>query len=193
MEASVPNLYDNPTKENIKPKISKKLNLKSDKNNQFEVQFYVYEDNLYFEAHSKNLCPQKDYQKSYSYQDILSIKFFAMCEDIKDVYEEILNQINNKEDQINLIEKSNLLNLSIPLNTKKIKECTFEIEEISKDVNTEINDLFSYINELRNDVKDLKEKNKILEEKNKTLEEKNKKLEEKVENLIKYYYFIKKK
>ena len=184
MEASVPNLYEI-NMDIVKPKITKTLNLKSDKSNQFEVQFYIYEDNLYFEAHSKNLCPQKDYQKFYSYQDIQKIKFFAMCEDIKDVYEEILNQINNKEDQINLVEKSNYINLNIPLNTKKIKECTFEIDEISKDVNTKINDLYSYINLLKNDVKDLKEKNKILEEKNKNLEEKNKNLEERVEEFDK--------
>ena len=184
MEASVPNLYEI-NMDIVKPKITKTLNLKSDKSNQFEVQFYIYEDNLYFEAHSKNLCPQKDYQKFYSYQDIQEIKFFAICEDIKDVYEEIINQINNKEDQVNLIEKLNGLNLNIPLNTKKIKECTFEIDEISKDVNTKINDLYSYINLLKNDVKDLKEKNKILEEKNKNLEEKNKKLEERVEEFDK--------
>ena len=188
----MPNLYEI-NMDIVKPKITKTLNLKSDKSNQFEVQFYIYEDNLYFEAHSKNLCPQKDYQKSYSYQDIQKIKFFAICEDIKDVYEEIINQINNKEDQVNLIEKLNGLNFNIPLNTKKIKECIFEIDEVDvKNVNTQINDLYSHVNQLLNEIKDLKEKDKILEEKNtkleeknKILEEKNKKLEEKVEEIDK--------
>jgi len=150
---------------NVKPQCTKLLNLKSDKSNEFIVEFYIYEDKLFFEAYTKNLCPKKEYIKIYSYKDIQNIKFFSICENIKQVYEEILNQIKEKDEQIILIEKANLLNLTI-------KECTFIIDEIPKDINTKIDDIYSHINILLNEIKDLKEKNIILEEKNKKLEEK---------------------
>ena len=150
---------------NAKPQCTKLLNLKSDKSNEFIIEFYIYEDKLFFEAYSKNLCPKKEYKKIYTYKDIQNIKFFSTCENIKQVYEEIVNQINEKDEQIILIEKPNLLNV-------KIKECTFIIDEIPKDINTKINDIYSHINILLNEIKDLKDKNIVLEDKNKKLEEK---------------------
>ena len=159
---------------------SKILNLKSDKNIEFQVEFYVFENNLIFEAKSKNIFPQKDYKKIYTFNAILTNKFFSICDNMEEVYKEIDNQINNNEDQIKIIEKSNLLNLIIPVNTKKISEFNFEIDEISKNMDNKINDLYSIINQLSNEIKDLKEKNKILEEKNKKLEEKV----EEIDNLL---------
>ena len=156
----------------VKPKNTKILNLKSDKNKDFEIQFYVYEENIVFEAFTKNIIPQQKYNKIYSYNDIQKNKFFAICENTNEIFEEIKNQINEKEDQINIIEKSNLIILSIPLNTKKIKECIFEIDEIVENTFNQIKDLYSIINQLSNEIKDLKLKNKILEEKNNKLEEK---------------------
>lgn len=132
---------------------SKILNLKSDKNIEFQVEFYVFENNLIFEAKSKNIFPQKNYKKIYTFNEIHTNKFFSICDNIKEVYEEIDNQINNNEDQIKIIEKSNLLYLIIPVNTKKISEFTFEIDEISKDMDNKINDLYSIINILLNEVK----------------------------------------
>ena len=103
-----------------------------------------------------------------------------MYENINEIYEEILNQINEKEKQLKLIEKQNKIILNIPLNIKKINELLFEIDEIVENINIQINDLYSYINKLLKEVDDLKEKNKKLEEKNKILEEKTKILEERV-------------
>ena len=176
----------------VKPKNTKILHLKSDKNKDFEIQFYVYEENIIFEAYTKNIIPQKKFNKIYSFNDIQKNKFFIICENINEIFEEIQNQINEKEEQINIIEKSNLIILSIPLNTKKIKECIFEIDEIVENADIKINNLYSIINQLSKEIKDLKEKNNILEEKsykleeqNKILEEKNYKLEKKVEEIDK--------
>ena len=59
----------------VKPKNTKILNLKSDKNKDFEIQFYVYEENIIFEAFTKNIIPQQKYNKIYSYNDIQKINF----------------------------------------------------------------------------------------------------------------------
>ena len=177
---STPMSQNNMPNNFIKPKNTKTLNLKSDKNNEFEIEFYIFEDNLFFEGTTKKLIPQKTYKKIYSFKEVLEIKYFHICENMNEVYDEIQNLINEKAEQVKLIEKTNLLILSIPLNTKKIKECIFEIDEVDvKNVNTQINDLYSHVNQLLNEIKDLKEKDKILEEKYKILEEKNTKLEEK--------------
>ena len=181
---STPMSQDNMPNNFIKPKNTKTFNLKSDKNNEFEIEFYIFEDNLFFEGTTKKIIPQKSYKKIYSFKEVLENKYFYMCENINEVYDEIQNLINEKEEQIKLIEKTNLLILSIPLNTKKIKECIFEIDEVDvKNVNTQINDLYLHVNQILNDIKELKEKNKILEEKNTKLEEKNKILEEKNKKL----------
>ena len=183
---STPFSQDNMPNNFIKPKNTKTLNLKSDKNNEFEIEFYIFEDNLFFEGTTKKFIPQKSYKKIYSFKEVLENKYFHICENMNEVYDEIQNLINEKAEQVKLIEKTNLLILSIPLITKKIKECIFEIDEVDvKNVNTQINDLYSHIIQLLIEIKDLKEKNKILEEKNKNLEEKNKKLEEKIEEFDK--------
>ena len=57
----------------------------------------------------------------------------------------------------------NNLILTIPLNTKKIKECSFEIDEVANNTNGQISELYTIVNQLTNEVKTLKEKNKELE------------------------------
>ena len=164
----------------ITPNDAKKLDLKSDKNNEFEIQLYIFEEYIIFEGTSKKLIPQKRYKKIYTLNDIQKNKFFLIYENINEIYEEIQNQINEKEKQLKLIEKENKLILNIPLNIKKINELLFEIDEIVENISIKINDLYSYINKLTKEVDDLNEKNKKLEEKNKILEEKTKILEERV-------------
>ena len=146
-----------------KPKNCKTLNLKSDKNNDFEIQFYVYENNLIFEGNTKNAIPQKNYKKIYSLENVQTNKYFLICETINEIYDEILNQISQNETGVKINEKMNNLILTIPLNTKKIKECSFEIDEVANNTNGQISELYTIVNQLTNEVKTLKEKNKELE------------------------------
>ena len=46
------------------PKNAIKLNIKSDKNNSYEVIFFIFEECLVFIANSQNLVPQKKYKKN---------------------------------------------------------------------------------------------------------------------------------
>ena len=146
-----------------KPKNCKTLNLKSDKNNDFEIQFYVYENNLIFEGNTKNAIPQKNYKKIYSLENVQTNKYFLICETINEIYDEILNQISQNEAGVKINEKMNNIILTIPLNTKKIKECSFEIDKLANNTNGQISELYTIVNQLTNEVKTLKEKNKELE------------------------------
>ena len=150
-----------------KSKNVKTLNLKSDKNNDYEIQLYVYENNLIFEGQTQNAIPQKNYKRIYSFEDAQKNKYFLICENINEIYDEILGQISQNEKEVKISEKNekaNTLILTIPLNTKKIKECFFEIDEVVNNTNDKINELYSIVNNLTNEVKNLKEKNQKLEE-----------------------------
>ena len=150
-----------------KPKNVKTLNLKSDKNNDYEIQLYVYENNLIFEGQTQKAIPQKNYKRIYSFEDAQKNKYFLICENINEIYDEILGQISQNEKEVKISEKNekaNTLILTIPLNTKKIKECFFEIDEVVNNTNDKINELYSIVNNLTNEVKNLKEKNQKLEE-----------------------------
>ena len=171
-----------------KPKNVKTLNLKSDKDTKFEIQFFVYENNLIFEGHTKNIIPQKNYIKIYSLDNVQTNKYFLICETINEIYDEILSQISQNEKEVKIIEKNNNLILTIPLNTNKIKECSFEINEVENNANGQINELYTIVNQLTDEVKNLKEKNKNLEEKNKELEIHNKTLEQRIEKIEKYLF-----
>ena len=163
--------FSPPKPSNIpKPKNVKTLNLKSDKNKDFEILFFVYENKLIFEGNTKNVIPQKNYKKIYSFDNVQTNKYFLICDTINEIYDEILNQISQNEAGVKIIEKMNNLILTIPLNTKKIKECSFEIDEVVNNTNGQISELYTIVNQLTNEVKILKEKNKELENRNKTLE-----------------------
>ena len=105
-----------------------------------------------------------------------------MCENIREVFDEIENKINEKQKELNVIEEENKLIFIIPLNTKKIKECIFEIDLINT-INFKIDNLSSHITILINEIKDLKQKNINLEEKSKSFEEKYNKLNEENDSL----------
>ena len=171
------------------PKNAIKLNIKSDKNNSYEVIFFIFEECLVFIANSQNLVPQKKYKKIYTFQEVLKKnKYFCMCDNINDIIEEIKYKTNEKENEVKLNEKENLIILSIPLHANKIKECSFEIDEISNNINSDINAIYSFINQLLNEISNLKEKNRLNEEKIKTLELKNQILEKKMKKLIHFFF-----
>lgn len=60
---STPKPHSNIPTNIIKPKNIKKLDIKSDKNNVFEVELYIFENYIIFEGLSKKLIPQKRYKK----------------------------------------------------------------------------------------------------------------------------------
>lgn len=156
-----------------KPKETKMLNIFSDKKREYEILLYIIEENLIIEAKTKNVVPQKNFEKLFSINEIQKNKYFGICENIDEIFEEIKGLIEGNEDKIHLIEETNSLILGIPINTKKIKECLFQIDEKISDTKQKIDELYSYINTLLDKIKELENKNQSLE---KSLNEINEKL-----------------
>ena len=158
------------------PNSSIKISVTSDKNTKFDIKIYYINEYLYIEGIIKENFPQKSYKRKYNLNEIKENKFFYMCENVQDVYEELDNLINsqlNENLKGKILEESNFIILRIPLNTKKIKECLFQIDEKISDTKQKIDELYSYINTLLNKIKDLENKNQSLE---KSLNEINEKL-----------------
>ena len=158
------------TKPIIKPDNSIALNLKSDKNVNYDLSIFYIEDKLYFQGTLKGEFENKNYEKIYSIEDVKSNKYFYVHENVKEVFEELNLIIKNSKNlnEIKLLEKENGLMIIFPLNTLKIKECIFELNEITLDNNAkfdliinklkEINDKFSSeTNQLKKENEKLKE------------------------------------
>ena len=158
------------TKPIIKPDNSIALNLKSDKNVNYDLSIFYIEDKLYFQGALKGEFENKNYEKIYSIEDVKSNKYFYVHENVKEVFEELNLIIKNCKNlnEIKLLEKENGLMIIFPLNTLKIKECIFELNEITLDNNAkfdliinklkEINDKFSSeTNQLKKENEKLKE------------------------------------
>ena len=158
------------TKPIIKPDNSIALNLKSDKNVNYDLSIFYIEDKLYFQGTLKGEFENKNYEKIYSIEDVKSNKYFYVHENVKEVFEELNLIIKNSKNlnEIKLLEKENGLMIIFPLNTLKIKECIFELNEVTLDNNAkfdliinklkEINDKFSSeTNQLKKENEKLKE------------------------------------
>ena len=158
------------TKPIIKPDNSIELNLKSDKNVNYDLSIFYIEDKLYFQGALKAEFENKNYEKIYSIEDVKSNKYFYVHENVKEVFEELNLIIKNCKNlnEIKLLEKENGLMIIFPLNTLKIKECIFELNEVTLDNNAkfdliinklkEINDKFSSeTNQLKKENEKLKE------------------------------------
>ena len=73
-----------------KPENSIELKLKSDKNLNYDISIYYFEDRLYFSGITKDTFPNKKYVKQYSLEEVKSNnKFFFLHESIKEVYNEL--------------------------------------------------------------------------------------------------------
>lgn len=178
MEAPTPNCeWTNIKKPVKKPNNSIELNLKSDKNSNYDISIYFSENKLYFNGISKDQFENKTYEKIYSIEEVKLNKFFYLHETVKEVYDELNLLIKNYKDinEIKLLEEKNRLILIFPLNSIKVKECVFEINEIFKsnserfeiimDKLKEMQDKFLGENNLlKNQIREIKQENKELKE-----------------------------
>ena len=85
-------------------------------------------------------------------------------------YEEIINIIKSKIEEVKIKEEKNILLLNIPLGGFKIKEILFNLSEKEKDEKEQINELYNIIYNLKQENKDLKNNQDKLEERIKHLE-----------------------
>jgi len=125
--------------------------ISSDKGNNFKLIVFNSDNSLKIKLiDDKNV----EFENSFDLEYIKENKYFLMCDNIKDVLDEINPQIENNK--ISLIEEEKEFKFTIFLNSQKIKEISFSIAKCI--------DTISLIKDLQKENKSLKEKVNSLEE-----------------------------
>ena len=104
------------------------MELTSDKNNKYEITFKATHE-LIIEAIKKDIIPET-FINNFSVDKIRENKYFYQFDTLNEICSEIKERI--EKEKINVIEDTNLLLISIPLPTTKIKEIIFELNEKEK-------------------------------------------------------------
>ena len=158
-----------------------KIIITSDQNNKFELIFENENNNLFnIYVNSIDSIFNQQYKKaSFTLNDMKLNKYFESFENINEIYDELSNKLKDSY----IIENTNELIISIPLNTNKIKEILFKIDEelktneesiselyrINKNLFKKINILESKIENIKKELNECKNKNDQLESKNKEI------------------------
>jgi hypothetical protein len=125
--------------------------ISSDKGDNYKLIVLNSENNLKIKLiDEKNV----EFEGSFDLDYIKENKYFLMCDNIKDVLDEINPQIENNK--MNLIEDEKEFKFTIFLNSQKVKEISFSIQKIV--------DTLALITELKKENQSLKEKVFLLEE-----------------------------
>ena len=176
-----------------------KFEINSSENKKFHGFLTLNDDNINFFFYSENI-PKKEYEKSFSIEDLYNERYFRMFDNL----EQIFNQINDLINKVPYFigEETSKINLVFEINHLNINEIIFCLEENQreqKDVNNEIYELIydntiefnkmkenydKEINNLKNTINDLQVENNNLKNEN----EKNKsdiwKLQETINNIL---------
>ena len=121
-------------------------------------------------------------------EELKKNKFLGLCDSIDEIYDELTHNLS--KNQTKILEETNQIYISIPVDHLKIKEILFVIEEKLKDDKEKIQELILIVTNLKQEIKELKNnKNNDefskLNEKIITLEKENSKLNEKIITLEK--------
>ena len=115
------------------------IEVESNKNNSYSIVLKMEFNSLLIQAIQKNNLFHKSFSNKFSIEKIKENKYFSLFDNLKEIFNELLERIKNKE--MKLIENKNNLILSVSLPITKIKEITFELNEDEKDEKENINDL----------------------------------------------------
>ena len=187
-------IISTPIEEEEKILESKIFELESDKINKIEIKISKGISKITLEGKYKNSIEPIIYYSKQSIEEIKANKYFLMFDNLDEIYEEIINLINNNKHC--LIEENNKLIISIPLSTTKIKEIKMILYKKEKTDKEKINDLYSIVDNLKtyynNKINELigivEQQNKKINELVNTNQQQNKKINElndKINNLQK--------
>ena len=163
-------------KEEIKLKNS--YTIISDKNHSFSLIFQKFNSTIGIIGTYQDECIEHSYQKNITFEELKKNKFLGICETIDEIYEELILILNKNKTKI--LEETNQIFISIPVEMVKVKEILFVLDEITKNDSEKIEELFSIISNLKKEIKELKDNKKSVEEDLKYLKEENKNLKEKI-------------
>ena len=150
-------------KENKEPE-QEIFTINSDKNNSFTVYFINKNSSIYVKVLNQSEIERKEYEKDFSLNELKDNKYLCLFDSIDDIYEEIINIIKQKLNEIKIIEKTKLIIINIPTGSFKIKEIKLYLNEKEINEKEQIKELINSINKLKQENNDLKINQKKLEE-----------------------------
>ena len=173
-------------------KVEKKFVLNSDKNHQISIYFIKYDHFIEISATFKDELLKHDFRTELSFDEFRKTNnYFLLYETIDEIYDDLILLMN--KNQTKILEGDESIRISIPIESVKIKEIFFILNEIKKNDKEMIQYLLSFVSDLQKEIKDIKEENKNLRTKINILENyiplledyKKQKEEEKEKALIK--------
>ena len=164
-------------KEEIKQENS--YSIISDKNHTFNLIFQNLNSIIGISASYQDDIMKHNYNKKLTLDELKQNKYLGICESIDEIYEELIRLM--KKNQFEIIEQTNQIYISIPVEYVKVKEILFVVNEITKNDSEKINELFSIISNMKQEIKEFKEQIKIEEINN--LKEEIKNLKEEIKNM----------
>ena len=157
-----------PTPQNEK-QAEKEFQLNSDKNHPFSVKIVNFKSTLQIISLFKDDILNHIYQKEFSLEELRkSNKYFLLYETIDEIYEDLILLMDKNQTKIS--EENNTIKINIPIESKKIKEISFTLNEVKKGDKEMVQELFSLVSELKKEIKEIKEENKNLKSKVNILE-----------------------
>jgi len=148
-----------------------KFTIKSDQNKSFCLIIENKNSTIYMNASSLNYeITKKEFEKDFSLKDLKENKYLSLFDSVNEIYEEIVNIIKSKLEEVKVKEDKNVLILNIPIGGFKIKEILLNLYEKEKDEKEQINELYNIVYNLKQENNDLKNNQSKLEERIKHLE-----------------------
>ena len=151
-------------------KSEKTYKIISDKNNSFSITFKNLVSSIEIYAYFQDEILKRIYNHKFTLDSLKkNNKYFTLFESIDEIYDDLFLLLD--KNQTKILEDTNFISISIPIESLKIKEILFVINELEKNDNEKMQEIFSLILEMKNENKKLNEEIKKLNEENKNLKE----------------------
>ena len=158
-------------------KSEKTYKIISDKNNSISITLKNLVSSIEIYGYFQDEILKHIYNHKFTLDSLKkNNRYFLLFESIDEIYDDLILLLD--KNQTKILEDTNFISISIPIESLKIKEILFVINELEKNDNEKMQEIFSLILEMKTEIKKLNEENKKLNEENKKLNEEIKKLNE---------------
>ena len=167
MEASIPI---------EKIKSTKSYTIISDKNNPFYLTIQNKSSIIYILSYYQDNIITHNYDKKLKLEELKKNKYLSLCDNIDDIYNELINLLDKNKSEI--FERNNEIDLNIPIENLKVKEIKISMNEILMNNNEKIEQILSFISNLKEEINNLKVDNNNLKKEINNLKVDNNNLKE---------------
>ena len=106
----------------------------SDKKHSFSLTFQNLISSINISASFQDDIIKHSYKSNYNLDSLKKMnKYFLIYESIDEIYNDLILFLN--KNQTKIIEKANIIQISIPIESMKIKEILFELKKSEKNDN----------------------------------------------------------